>query len=456
VTPHRILFIGTIDSAAEVETRYRPLWPAFLSAYVRQHLGPDTFEFRYTDTRIAETIQEFRPHLVAISSITQNFHFAEEYARVAKSLNLPVLIGGMHITSLPQALTADMDVGCIGEGEITFLELMQLYLDRGGFPAEGLRNIHGVVFREGDELVQTPKREVIASLDSLPHAYRPITGYQRRSYVYTARGCAYDCVFCSCAKHWGRVRYVSASYVLEEIAELVAHGTRVIRLADENFSKNLERLNEISQLVIQNGFHKKVKFSCWCRANDVTPESVAALKAMNVVSVKMGLESASQRMLDYLKGEVSIDQNTRAINLLKDAGLQVNADFMIGAPDETLEDIEATYQFIKRSRIDLFDVNIFSPLPGTQVWEFAKKKGLVSDHMDDWRRCCFKFNPDPARAIVLSNVLTHADLVPVFQKFERLRALRTLTALPQSPWLSELPRFVYKRAAGMMKKHLGR
>jgi radical SAM superfamily enzyme YgiQ (UPF0313 family) len=456
VSPHRILFIGTIDGAAEVETRYRPLWPAFLAAYVRQHLGTDTFEFRYTDTRIAETIQEFRPELVAISSITQNFRFAEAHARVAKAHNLPVLIGGMHITSLPQALTADMDVGCIGEGEITFLELMQLYLDRGGFPAEGLRNINGVIFREGDELVQTPKREVLPSLDSLPHAYRPVTGYQRRSYIYTARGCAYDCVFCSCAKHWGRVRYISASYVLDEIAELVAHGTKVIRLADENFSKNLERLKEISQLVVQNGFHKKVKFSCWCRANDVTPESVAALKAMNVVSVKMGLESASQRMLDFLKGEVSINQNLRAINLLKDAGLQVNADFMIGAPDETLEDIEATYQFIKRSRIDLFDVNIFSPLPGTQVWEFAKEKGLVSDHMDDWSRCNFKFNPDPARAIVLSNVLTHADLVPVFQKFERLRALRTLKALPHSPWLNELPRVVYKRVKGVVKKHLGR
>ncbi len=435
-----------------MENRLRPLWPAYLAAYAEKHLGNGRLEFRFMTGPIDRELSLFRPHVVAISAVTQNYNYAIKYAAVAKRQNLPVIVGGMHITSLPHSLTEDMNAGCIGEGEQTFLELMQLYLSTGEFNPNDLGKISGVVYHDGDKLVQTPNRPVFKSLDELPHPMRAVIGYGNRGYLYTARGCPYKCVFCACTHYWGEVRYSSPEYVLEEVRELIDHGVRIIRFNDENFVANKPRLIRLSELIVENGFHRRAKFSCWCRSNNVTPEVVSALRAMNIVSVKMGLESGCDRTLQYLKGHVTVRDNWTAVNLLKDAGIQVNGDFIIGAPEETEDEIMQTYHFIKNSRVDLVDINILSPLPGTAIWDYSLKRRLVSDNMD-WSRLNFKFNSNGSSALVLSETLSHEQLCRLYSKFRRLRMLKTFKALPRSPWLSELPRVVAKRLYEKLAGH---
>jgi radical SAM superfamily enzyme YgiQ (UPF0313 family) len=170
---------------------------------------------------------------------------------------------------------------------------------------------------------------------------------------------------------------------------------------------------------------------------------------MNVVSVKLGLESGSQRILNYLKGEVTVEQNRQAVRFLKEAGLQVNADFLFGAPDETEAEMMETYEFIRRSPIDFFDINIFSPLPATPVWELARRRGLVDDQKMDWSRLNYKFINDERKAIHLSEHLTHAQLKRIHEKFQRLRRVRTVQAVLRSPWVDEIPGLLLK--AGRLK-----
>jgi len=123
---------------------------------------------------------------------------------MAKRFGLTVIIGGMHITMVPKCLTKDMDAGCIGEGEQTFCELVKLYSNAGRLKSSDLAGIRALCNHDGERLIRTPARAVIKSLDELPHPNRSITGYRNRAYVYTARGCAYDCIFCSCSRHWER------------------------------------------------------------------------------------------------------------------------------------------------------------------------------------------------------------------------------------------------------------
>lgn len=434
----RILFISAINPVSEVGNRYHPLWPAYLAANVEKHLGLGVFEFRFMTNRIEDELASFKPHIVAISSVTQNYNYAIGYARIAKEQGLPVIIGGMHITSVPDCLSKDMDVGCIGEGEETFLELMRCFVEYGGFRPESLAGIMGIVYHDNGKVAKTPDRPVCNSLDELPHPKRSIIGYGYRSYLYTARGCPFNCVFCACSRYWGEVRYASAEYVIEEIRELVENGVKVIRFADDNLVANKKRLQRIADMVVANGFHKRVKFSCWCRSNSVTPDAVKNLKSMNVVSVKMGLESGCDRTLQYLKGNVTVKDNWNAVKLLKGAGIQVNGDFIIGAPDETEEEIMQTYEFIKNAPLDLVDINILSPLPGTPIWEYAAKRNLVTDDMD-WSSLNFKFNDNDASSVILSERLTHGQLARIYKKFARLRLFRTLKALPGSPWINEFP-----------------
>jgi radical SAM superfamily enzyme YgiQ (UPF0313 family) len=406
---------------------------------------------RYATRRIESELETFRPDLVAISSVTQNYGTAIRQARLAKTACLPVVVGGMHISSLPESITDAMDVACIGEGERTFLELVQLCLETGALPQRRLHDIRGVAFRSNGKLCVTGQRPLVAALDDLPHPDRSLIGYSDREYIYSARGCAYRCVFCACTRHWKRVRYASAPYVLEEIRELADHGVRTIRLNDDNFVANKPRLAEISRLVVQAGIHRKVRFSCWARANDITAEVIQDLKAMNVVAVVLGLESGNDAVLHYLKGNVTVDDNRRAIELLKDAHIQTSGDFIIGSPEETDQEIAQTYEFIRNSRLDFVTVNVFSPLPGTPVWTLAEGRGLVSANMD-WDRCDFKFDPNSESAIVLSERLTHRQLACWHQRFAKLSRWRNFRALPRSPWLDELPKVLAKMLAGKIKK----
>lgn len=446
----RVLFVSAADPVSEIESRLRPLWPCYLAGYAKKHLGQSAIEFRHMRGRLESELHRFKPHVVGISSVSQNFsRYAKGYASVAKRHGCKVLVGGMHITSVPGCLTSDMDVGCIGAGEETFLELMRLYIATGDLGAEGLAKVRGIVYRDGGRLVRTPGRATFPSLDELPHPDRSLIGYGNRAYLYTARGCAYQCVFCSCAKHWGRVRYCSPEHVLDELRELVDHGVRVVRFNDENFIADRKRFFAIAMKVVAEGIHRRARFSCWCRSNNVNREVAQALRAMNVVSVKMGLESGCDRTLAYLKGGVTVEDNRRAVDLLKDQGIQVNGDFIIGAPQETEDEIMQTYEFIKNSRLDFVDVNVLAPLPGTPVWEYALKRNLVTEDMD-WERLNFKFGKRGQDAVVLSETLSQARLAKLLGRFQRLRAVKFLKAIRSSPWRTEMPLFISRKLREML------
>jgi radical SAM superfamily enzyme YgiQ (UPF0313 family) len=151
-----------------------------------------------------------------------------------------------------------------------------------------------------------------------------------------------------------------------------------------------------------------------------------------------------------------VEDNRRAVHMLSKAGFQVNADFLFGAPDETQREMADTYRFIRKSPNAFFDINIFSPLPGTPVWELAEKKGIVSNTRMEWSRLNYKFIDDPARAITLSENLTHAQLAKIHAKFQRLRAWKSLLAIPRSPWLAEIPAVAVKKAMDVIHKKFGR
>jgi anaerobic magnesium-protoporphyrin IX monomethyl ester cyclase len=437
----KILFINSTNPFSEVENRYPPLWPAYLAAYVEKKIGYDVFDFRFISKRISLEMKSYKPDIVAISSVTQNYSYAIEYSKVAKEMNIPVIIGGIHITSLPETLSSDMDVGCIGEGEVTFYELMRHFLLHNKFDKERLGEINGIVFYNNNELIKTRDREPIKDLDELPLPKRSIVGYKYRGYVYTARGCAYNCIFCICSRYWGKIRYNPVSRIIEELNEYVAHGTKVVRLADENFIGNKSRLKEIADLIISNNLHKKLKFSCWCRANTVTSEIVDILKSINVVSIKMGLESGSQRVLDYLKGGVKIEDNIRAIELFKKAKIQVNADFIIGSPDETLDEMSETYKFIKKMPLNFIDVNLFSAYPGTPIWEYALEKKLVSNDMN-WDLVNIKLDQTKKSSIILSNVLNRYELMTEYKRFKKIIFFKSVISIFDSPWFNEMPKIV--------------
>lgn len=446
MTPFRILFVNAVNPYVEAQNRYPALGLGYLIAMVRRELG-DRVDPLLVEDGVEETIRAWRPQLLAISSVSQNYKLATAYARAGRSAGIPVVVGGYHITELPGSLTPDMDVGVIGEGERAMLELVELLLEHGSLPAAKLAGVRGIVYWDGGERVLTEPREVIGktsrSLDELPMPDRSMMRVRPHSNMLTSRGCPYNCTFCASTRFWPNIRYFSPEYMIEEVKHLRdTYGVRYITFHDDLFIANVKRLEGFHELVLREGLPKQgFRFSCASSATRITDDMARMLKEMNFVSVSMGLESGNQEVLTRLKGRAfRVDINEQAVHTLHRHGIHPHASFIIGEPQETLDQMEETYQFIRRNPLSLTNIYVLTPLPGTPVWHAAKARGLVADDMD-WDLLNISFELDWQRVILVSESVTREELHRMYQRLRRLRLYKYGRAIATHPFQMDLPEY---------------
>lgn len=397
----KILFVNAINPLSEVQYRWPNLGLGYLASSVRAHFKNE-FDIRIVDRDVAKEIRDYKPDIVGITSVSQNYNYAKQYAAMAKSAGAFVIIGGMHISSLPGTMTPDMDVAVIGEGERVICDLLEMHLDGKPVPRT----------MQADTLIDP--------LDQIPRPARDLLNIRVQSSLFSSRGCPYRCTFCFSSRYWRKVRFFSAEYVAEELIEMARMGVRRANFYDDLFVADKRRLVKLAEIIRNEPALAKMRFWCNCRANTVTDETAEIMASMGVVSVGMGLESGNERTLEYLKGgSVSVEDNYAAVKILHKHGIAATASFVIGSPDETEAEIMDTYRFIQKSGLDFVDAFPLIPFPCTPVWDEALSRGLVSEDMD-WNRLNIYWTrkDDP---IVMSRHLSRADLDRIYAKFQRLR-----------------------------------
>jgi len=379
-------FCGLTATHPADRRQYPSLCFAYLAAYAGRHCPAA----RVVTAETAGQAVDAAPDLVGVSASSLNIKQAVELAReIKKRRPVPLLLGGVHLSALPQSLPEAFDVGVIGEGEQTFVELLQAWQADGRLLPERLRGIPGLVFRDAGRLVQTPRRPPIADLAEVPPPDRSVLrGDFRRAHVLTSRGCPYRCRFCSSRVFWEKWRPFPVATVLAEIDDLVAHyGTEEIHFFDDLFAVDAARLAAIADGVASRGYPGRVKFSCTVRAEAADEAVFTQLARLGVDRITFGAESQSPRLLQWLKGDgASVEANRRVLELARRFGMRCRPSFIKGVPGETGDDLLATYEFILRSvrerRIDYFEVHTLTPFPGTAVWDLARERGLVDEAMD--------------------------------------------------------------------------
>jgi len=411
-----------------------PLGLGYLAAYLREGLGYTDVRVVNTGRHVRERIAELHPEIVGFTAYSANFPEVLALSHwVKEELAVPVLLGGPHITAMPESLPRWVDAGVIGEGEETLLELMRIFLHRRRLSSPTLAEVNGLVFWDGDRLVRTAPRPPIVPLDRIPPPDLQVleierylvpsqilmtNEYVRGTTIITSRGCPFRCVYCHVSAKWGRVRYHSAERVAEEIAVLVRrYRVEGIYVADDLFSANVHRVRAITRGLEERGVLGKVRFFLDLRANLVNEALILALKEMGVVRISLGLESGSERILRYLKGgDVSVEDGRRAVKLANRLGIGCHCCFMLGSPGETVEDIRQTQQLIREilemSPSNFCQVNVTTPLPGTPLWEYARERGLIPKEID-WRQ----FSLDPSLSTAPDFYVN--EVIP-FEEFRRL------------------------------------
>lgn len=408
-----------------------------------------------------------RADVVGISCVTYTYNQARRVAAQVRAHSAAtIVVGGPHVTALPERLGAEFDYGVIGEGEATLCELVSFLKSGGTQGGNTPDSIAGLVFwRDGERFI-TPPRPLIEPIDDLPHPDREFLKRQAAARrpslpLMTSRGCPYDCAFCATTRHWQRMRMHSSDYVLEELDEVVRrYDPWQIVFEDDLLIADRKRLTRITEGILQRGYPRRVRFHVNGRANLITDEVAAQLRAIHCTSVFIGFESASDAVLGRLgKRAVSGEVNQRAIDILRRHGIGVVGSFILGTPGETFDDLHATYVFIKRN-LDAFvqlDAGLLRLLPGTEIWELGLQRGLVDEALtgivfededidDGWHQLLHRYP-------LLCDTLSRHELLGMFLAFQELaNVVRERHANPQNINNMRLRRLAAELARRLMAK----
>lgn len=279
---------------------------------------------------------------IGISAMTVNYGEAKLYGKWLKeNTKAKVIIGGVHISTCPESFDPEcFDEMVIGEGE---------------------------KYQELDDL-PLPNWDLIDQRYFKPSFNTTFAERGIEGVMLTSRGCPYRCRFCSTQAFWGnKVRFHSAERVVRMIDDLWVRGVTHIQIWDDLFTINKERLKAIIKEDLPD-----IKFNCQPRADLIDDEMCELLKEIGVTTCIFGFESGNDRVLKYLKRDTCTTQdNYKAIEICHRHGLKVQGSVMLGSPNETLKEMNDTYEFVKWcafngvQRIWSF---VATPFPKTEWW----------------------------------------------------------------------------------------
>lgn len=402
--------ISLVELANAGSRAFLPTGLCYLSAYLKKNFGNRVaVQILTIPSGDASAVAATQPDLVGFTAFTHNFPDAVETAgRVKAALpDVPLILGGQHLSMAPWSMPPVFDYGVVGEGERTLCELVDFI--RSGAPVAERSKLRGVQYVEEGRLIALSRQELITPLDAIPFPDRgaiadieaSITADQfflfdrdrtRSMQLTTSRGCPYKCRFCQPSLLWHPFRTHSAEYIAEEISFIRSrYAVDAVLVEDDLFTADRKRMQTLLDLLGKKELLGKIRYYVAARAAQLDDEWVRMLKALGVVKVELGIESGSDRIAAYLKtGKASMDVNREAVTRLNRAGISVYAAFMAGAPPETTEDLEATWQmirWIRRSHVhNTCGISIATPLPGTGLWDDAVARGLIDPATVDWRR----------------------------------------------------------------------
>ncbi len=345
-------------------------------------------------------VLESRSRYVGFSATTMSIASAASLARRVSGADerRVVLCGGTHMNAAPDRTMRRfpfVDYGFVGEAE----ESLALFLEAapGRRPgAEGVDRVDGLLFRDGDRVLATGLKPGLKDMDSLPFPawdllprlpdhYRPAPNSYRRlpcGSIVTSRGCPEKCAFCDTSVAGVRIRGFSPGYMIEMIRELQArYGIREIIFHDDVFTLYRKRCVEFCERVISEGL--RFTFSCISRVDRVDPELLRLLAEAGCWQIAYGIESGSERILDFLKKGTTLGQVRQSLSWTRQAGIRTRGYVMLGVPTETAETIEKTIDFIRTIDLDDFHCSYFTPMPGTAMAREARRFG---EYDDDWAR----------------------------------------------------------------------
>lgn len=339
-------------------------------------------------TKIKESLSRKNPDLIGITIYTETRGPALQLVSLIKKLfpQACIIAGGPHASPMAMQIIQHhpVDAVVIGEGEITFLEIVKALESRQSF-----EQVDGLAYKDARGQIRMNKpRTLIPDLDMLPmpayHHFNLKTDdlISAGMQVVFSRGCPFRCVFCSESAFWGnKFRAKSVAACIDELEFLVTHyHINKFIIYDALLSVNKKRALDFCEALTARKL--PVTWGARLRADLADIDILESFKKAGCIGISYGVESGSQKVLNLINKKVTIDQIVRAFDLTHQAGLTAEASIMVGNPGESITSIWGTDRLLKRIKPDRAYIIPTKIYPGTPLHESAKKKKIIDD--DYW------------------------------------------------------------------------
>lgn len=396
--PHKNIVSTTIPEKINQERGVQPpLGLLYLASYLKEYsehavtiIDCDAEGLDYPDLK--QRISQHQPDIVGIQVLTFTLLDALKTAALVKNVleGIPVVFGGPHVTIYPQESLEYQDVDYIvrGEGEASFKRMLDVINSE-----EMLLSINGIGFKKNGETVITKEPIFIDNLDSLPFPDRTLLPYQKYysllsknfpiTTMMTSRGCPYHCIFCE--RMGKKFRAISAAKVIAEIEHCLKLGIKEIFFHDDTFTIDKKRVFEICSLISEKNL--RFDWSARARVDTASYDLLSAMKRAGCGRISFGVESGNPRILQNLKKGITLEQAVSAFRDAKKLKIKTLADFMIGSPGETRQDIMETFDFVKKLNPDYVQFSVTTPYPGTELYKESLARRIIkSDVWEDFAK----------------------------------------------------------------------
>lgn len=315
--------------------------------------------------------------LVGISTTTSTAPAAYKIGRQLRNMGIPVMMGGSHVSFMPEEALQYCDYCVRGEGEYTMLELVDAIEAGSGF-----ESIKGLSYRLGDEIYHNPDRGLVTDLDALPFPdLSLIRGHEKINItpVATSRGCPFDCNFCSVIKMFGRkCRERSIGNVIEELDQL---RPEQIFFYDDNFTADKKRTKDLLDSMLSKGITPR--WTAQARTDVVKDrELLKLMKRSNCFMLYLGLESVNPETLKEYNKRQSVEEIVESVRILHENGIMVHGMFVFGSDHDDVKSLQSTVKFALQNKIDTVQFLMLTPLPGTEYFDSLKEQGRLL--IDEW------------------------------------------------------------------------
>ena len=408
----------------EVHKYWNATRPSLGMSYIASYLESHEIEVNIFDANFhswspqqtVEKVVDFKPDLIGLTSMTHEIPMAHKIASLLKnSLHaVPTVIGGCHVTALPQGTLEEFEnftYGIYGEGEQTMLSLARC-LDKGR--TEELHEINGLIYRHAQGININPSQQRLSSeeLDKLPYpafhhyysSHRALEGNNEYYVIISSRGCPYNCAFCM--QVLGRqVRRRSPENVVAEIEFAIdRYAAHTVYFLDEILLFNDQLTYDTLALMIKRHLPQRIRWRGLTRINFVNEKLMNTAKEAGCFALEVGIESGSNEVLKRINKQITTEQASEAVRIIKKAGIAVDANFILGHPYETVETVKTTMHFAAKLNPTTVAIGIMTPYPGTKVYEMALRgEGGYRLLTKDWS----KYDKYGGKALELEGLPIH-------------------------------------------------